>query len=234
MALTCLQIAQSVCRRIGLNPPTAIVTSQDSTMQQVLEMMNEEGQALAEMPWQSLQTEASFTTVAAQTQGTISTIAPGFNYIVNDTIWNRTLRRPVYGPKSEQDWQQAKAMNINGPFNSFRIAGDLLIFNPIPVAGQSCYFEFISTNWLNTGSTTAAVWTTDADTPRVDDQLIVLGAIWRWKAAKGLSFEADFDKYEKRRMDRLNRDGGKPTLNMIGAKYDIQPGVFIPAGSFGQ
>jgi hypothetical protein len=62
----------------------------------------------------------------------------------------------------------------------------------------------------------------------------VLGAIWRWKAAKGLSFEADFDKYEKRRMDRLNRDGGKPTLNMIGAKYDIQPGVFIPAGSFGQ
>lgn len=171
-------------------------------------------------------------TVATQIQGAISTIAPGYNYIVNETIWNRTLRRPVYGPKSEQDWQQAQAMQINGPFNSYRIIGDSLNFYPAPAASQTCAFEFISRNWVTTTASTASAWVADTDTPKVDEQLLVLGTIWRWKEAKGLSFEADFQKYQKRLTDRLGRDGGKPILSMAGAKYDIQPGIFVPAGNW--
>lgn len=234
MALSCLQIIQTACRRIGILSPNAAISSTDAQIIQLLSLSEEEGQEQAKRyTWQALQNEATFTTVAAQVQTTVAAITTGFNYIVNDTIWNRTLRRPVYGPKSQQDWQQAKAMQINGPFNSFRIIADSINFYPSPVAGQSCYFEYISKNWIDTSAaSTSSIWTNDADTPKLDDQLMILGTIWRWKAEKGLDYAEDYAKYERMIADAMARDGGKSTLNMSGAKYDIQPGIFVPAGSW--
>jgi hypothetical protein len=236
MALSCLQIIQTVCRRIGITAPNAAVGSTDPQIIQLLSISEEEGQEQADRySWQALQTEAVFTTVAAQVQGAMSTIAPNCDYVVNDTIWNRTLRRPVYGPRTEQDWQQAVAMAINGPFNSYRIINDQLNFYPIPVAGETCAFEYITRNWINTATLmTSSVWTNDADTPKINDQLIILGTIWRWKAIKGLDYAEDFAKYERRIADAMGRDSSKPTLSMSGqSTYEIQPVVAVPRGSWG-
>lgn len=232
--LTCLQIIQTVCKRIGITSPNTAFGSYDPQIIQLLAISEEEGQEQAtRYPWESLQTEATFTTLATQLQGDLSTIAQGCDYIINDTIWNRTLRRPVYGPRSQADWQQQKAMQINGPFNSYRIIADQINFYPIPVAGQTCAFEYQSKNWITpAGGGSSSAWTSDTDTPKLNDQLIILGTIWRWKNAKGLDYSEDFSKYERRVLDAMGRDAVKPTLSMSGAKYDIQPGVFVPAGSW--
>jgi hypothetical protein len=232
MALTCLQLVQTAFKRLGLNSPSAVVTSNDAQVLQMLSLLEEEGQEqAARYPWQVLQKEATFTTVATQIQTTLASITTGFNYIVNDTIWNRTLRRPVYGPKSEQDWQQALAMNINGPWNSYRIINNAINFNPVPAVGQSCYFEYISNFWVNGSSPTATV-TADTDTIYLDDQITILGLIWRWKAMKGLDYSQDMQKYEAKILDAMGRDAAKPNLNLVGAKYDIEPVVLVPAGSW--
>lgn len=234
--LNCLQILQTVYRRIGLTTaPTAAVGSTDPAVLQMVSLMEDEGQDQAtRYAWQTLQKEATFTTVATETQTTVAAITTGFDFIVNNTIWNRSLRRPVYGPNSQQDWQQKKAMQINGPWNSFRIKGDSILFNPIPAAGQLCYFEYQSLNWvtLNAGGT-ASTFANDLDVPLLNDQLIVLGTMWRWKQQKGLDFKTDFDKYEKRLLDAMGRDAGKQRLAMDGAQYDINPVVMVPAGSWG-
>lgn len=233
MALSVLQIVQTACKRIGILAPTVALGSSDPQIIQLVALCEEEGQGLADRhQWEALQVEALFTTVASQAQTSLATIAPSFNYIVNDTIWNRTLRRPVYGPTSQQDWQQKKAIQLNGPFNSFRIIADVINFYPTPSAGQVCAFEYISRNWINTGTTSSSIFLTDADTPKINDQLIVLGLIWRWKAAKGMDYAEDFAKYETRVMDAMGRDAGKATLNMNGATYDIQPVVLVPRGSW--
>lgn len=235
MALTCLQIIQAACKRIGILSPNAAVTATDQQIIQLVALAEEEGQELAtRYPWEALQVEATFTTVAAQVQTTLAAITSGFDYIINDTIWNRTLRRPVYGPKSQQDWQQAKAMQINGPFNSFRIIADAINFYPNPVAGQTCAFEYQSRAWVSLAAGgTADTWANDADIPKLDGQLMVLGVIWRWKAAKGLDYAEDYAKYERRVTDAMARDSGKAKLDMGGSTPDIQPVVMVPRGSFG-
>ncbi len=234
MALNCLQIIQSACRRIGILSPNTAVTSTDPQIIQLVEMCNEEGREQASRyAWSGLQREATFSTVAAELQISLAAITQGFEYIVNNTIWNRDLRRPVYGPDSEQDWQQAKATQINGPFNRFRIIGSSIYFYPIPTAGENCYFEYISNFWVaDTNGNGSAVFENDTDVTVLDDQLVILGMVWRWKAAKGLAYAEDFRKYEARLLDVQNRDGGKPTLTMTGAKYDINPVVIVPAGSW--
>jgi hypothetical protein len=235
MSLTLLQTIQKVCKRIGILAPNAAFTSTDLQIQQLVELCEEEGQEqAARYQWQALQTEAIFTTVAAQLQGTLSTIAPGCEYIVNDTIWNRTLRRPVYGPRSEQEWQQIKAIQINGPFNSYRIIADAINFYPDPVAGQTCAFEYMSKNWVNSaGGGTSSVWTSDTDTAKLNDRLMLLGTRWRWKAAKGLDYSEDFASYEAIITDAMGRDASKPRLSMSGTIYEIQPVIAIPRGSWG-
>ena len=237
MALTVLQIIQAASTRIGILKPAAAVSAADLQTLQMVALSEEEGQEQADRyTWEVLQIETIFTTVAVQSQGVIQTLAPGFNYIVNDTIWNRTLRRPIYGPKSEQDWQQSVAMQINGPFNAFRIQNDNLNFYPLPVAGQTCSFEYMSKNWIQTSiGGTSAFWTNDADMPLIDDQLMILGTIWRWKQAKGLDYSEDFAKYEKRILDAMGRNAGKPVLSTGGQnQYEIQPVIAVPRGSFTQ
>lgn len=235
MAFTLLQTIQKVCKRIGILAPNAAFTSTDLQIQQLVELCEEEGQIqAARYQWQTLQTEAIFTTLAAQLQGTLATIAPGCKYIVSDTIWNRTLRRPVYGPRTEQEWQQIKAIQINGPFNSYRVINDAINFYPNPVAGQTCAFEYISRNWITTsGGSTSSIWTSDTDTTKLDDQLMLLGTRWRWKMAKGLDYSEDFASYERIITDSMGRDASKPRLSMSGTIYEIQPVIAIPSGSWG-
>lgn len=234
MALSCLEIIQTACKRIGILAPNAAFSSTDQQIIQLVSLCEEEGQELADRyPWAALQSEATFTTVAAQLQTTLAAVTTGFNYIVNDTIWNRTLRRPVYGPNSEQEWQQKKAIQLNGPFNSFRIISDAINFYPSPTAGQTCAFEYITRNWVTTSTAGASsVWTNDADTPKINDQLIILGLIWRWKQAKKLDYAEDFAKYERRVTDAMSRDAGKPTLNLNGASFEIQPAILVPRGNW--
>jgi hypothetical protein len=230
--LNCLQLIQRVCKRIGISVPNAAYTSSDLQVQQLVELANEEGQEQASRyQWQALQREATFTTVVAELQTSLAAITTGFGWIVNDTIWNRTLRRPVYGPDSLQDWQQQKAIQIAGPFNRYRIIANNIRFYPVPAAGQECYFEYITNQWTAAGGTE---YQSDTDTSLLDDTTMILGTIWRWKQAKGMTYAEDFAKYERRIAELLQRDAVKPTLSMTGTMYDVVPLVVVPSGSWNQ
>jgi hypothetical protein len=235
--MSLLSLIGSVCVRVGLPRPNAAFTSVDPQVQQVVELASEEGQELAARhPWQALTREATFTTVAAEVQGTIQGMTgPDFKYVINDTIWNRSLRRPVFGPKSPADWQNLKAQFVNGPWNQYRIRGNQVLFTPQPGAGEDCYFEWQSSYWCVglSGSPYADSWGADSDTSLLDERIMALGTIWRWKAAKGLEYAEDFLKYERDVQDAMARDGGKPKLNLGGGGGgDLWPVVVVPAGNW--
>lgn len=232
--MSVLSIVQSVCQQVGLPTPSSVVSNQDQQISTLVALLNTEGKELAERTnWQALTLQASFTTVASEIQGSVASIAPGLKFIINDTIWNRTLRRPVFGPMSPQRWQQLEAMVMQGPWNQFRIRGGNILFIPQPAAGQSCYFEYVSKNWVSLAAGgTASAWANDADVALLDEDIMTQGLIWRWKAAKGFSYAEDYAMYERRVTNAMGRDGSKDTLNMGDIKYDIYPGIMIPSGNW--
>lgn len=232
--MSLLTIVQDACNDIGILAPTVVVGSTDQQIKQMLALANKEGKALAaRYVWQALQLEATFTTVATELQGTITTIAPGFKYIINDTIWNRTLKRTIFGPVSPQRWQQLKSQSLTGPWGEYRIKEGLLRITPVPTAGESCYFEYVSKNWCQSAAAVAqSKWAADADTGILDEDLMTLGLIWRWKQAKGQEYSEDFNTYEGRVLNDIARDGGKPVLSMDGGADSFQPGVMVPAGNW--
>lgn len=233
--MSLLTMMTQVCRRMGIPTPTSVSSSSDPQILQLMALGNEEGQDLsARYPWQALINESTFTTVATESQGAITTLSgTDFRYILNDIMWDRTLLRPVFGPLVPTDWQNLKARNVTGPWTQFRIRGGLLKFIPVPVAGDTIAFEWVSKNWVTVAAGgTSATWTADADTGLLDEEIMTQGVIWRWKAAKGLEYAEDYNKYERLVADQMGRDGGKQRLNLNGGGGDLPAGVLVPIGSW--
>lgn len=179
---------------------------------------------------------ASTAIVSTQNQGSITALTgPDFNWVLNETMWDRTTRRPVFGPKAPAEWQQLQAQLLTGPWWQYRIRGNQLLFIPAPAVGDTIYFEWVSKFWCTTATSTIQTqssYLTDTDVAILDERLITLDALWRFKADKKLDYSEDYDKAEAAIADAMGRNASKPRLNLAGAAGDILPGVFVPAGSW--
>lgn len=235
--MTCLGIIQDVCGRINLPTPTTAAQSSDQAIQQLVALAKKEGEwQTSDYDWQVLLLEGTFTTVGTETQvANIQTTFPGFKAVLNDVMWNRNLRRPVFGPMTPQRWEQLKAMVMQGPWNQFQIRGNAILFNPVPSAGDPIWFQYKSVNWAQSATgTPQSSFQADTDVLLLDEATFKLGIEWRWKKAKGFDYAQDFVDYEQMLATSKARDGSKDVVNMGDVRYDIYPGILVPSGSWGQ
>lgn len=235
--MSLLSLVQAVAIKVGITKPSAAVASVDSNIQQLIGFANEAGQELAaRFGWQELTKEATFVTVATESQGVIQTLTGAdFSWVLNETMWDRTTRRPVFGPKLAPEWQQLKAQLLTGPWSQYRIRGNNVLFIPVPAAGDSIFFEWVSNYWVAIAGSAVGVqsaFQADTDVSLIDERLLTLDTTWRYKQTKRLAYDEDFDKAEAAIADAITRNGSKPRLNLGGAAGDILPGIFVPAGSW--
>lgn len=235
--MTLLALIQYVCRRTALPNPSSVYGNADEQIKQMMGLLEEEGNDLNKRGnWERTTFEASLTTLAVEDQGAITSIATNaFDYIINDTMWDRTSKLPVIGPESSQDWQALKAVVTTGPRYRMRIRGGHLLVNPAPPASDAWYFEYHSENWILQvdGTTYLQYFGADTDVPLLPASLLIMGLRWRWKKEKGLSYAEDFATYEMQVKNALGRDGGKKVLYQDGCgSRGPEPGIWVPGGSW--
>jgi hypothetical protein len=233
-----LEVIQRACNAIGIDEPSVAVASTEQDVVQLVELLNQEGRSLSTRhDWQALTYEATFTTVATESQGSLTTIigaTQGLRKIVNDTIWNRDTQQPICGPLSKPRRQAYKALSLTGPYSEYYIRGDTLRFYPAPPAGEDCYFEYVSNMWCtdSTGATYRRNVAADTDLFLLDDEIILAGIEWRWLRKKGLSYAEEFASYEALVDLAMRRDGTKRTINMDEPSEKVRAGTFVPIGSW--
>jgi hypothetical protein len=218
--MSLLSIIQDAAGQLGITRPTSAVSSTDLQTRQLLALANEEGKELARrFEWEILKKEGTFTTVATETQvASLTTTFTDFARITNNTMWNRTQSRPVRGPLSDQQWQLRRAAAAQvGVEYYFRIRGGALLFNPTPAAGDSVYFEYISSKWCQSTLSVAQIaWGADADTGLINEEAMRLGVVWRFLKAKGLDYSEEFRTYEMALSDLFGPDAGNGVVDMGG------------------
>jgi len=233
--MSLLSIVQAFAKRTNINTPTTVLGTTDPQVKQALGLLEEEGNDLASRgDWQQLTNEALHTTIAAESQGAITTIASnGFKYIKNDTIWDRDARTPIYVIDGT-DWQQVKATAVTGPDYQARFRGGNLIVNPTPTAGLTWAFEYVSKNWIQdaAGANDSQYFNYDTDVPILPEELLLLGLRWRWLKEKGFEYAESFATYEREVQNALSRNQMRRVLNMSARRYTPEPKVFIPDGSW--
>jgi len=190
---------------------------------------------VTEWRWSGLTLEATFSTLAQEDQGALSTLAPsGFGWILQDTIFNRTNNRQLTGSISPEEWQSAKASNSTGPSYFYRIRQGKLLFLPTPAADETCAFEYASTYTVldNDGATYKAYPIEDTDTFVIDYKVVLAGLRWKWKAEKGLAYAEEFARYTKLLGLSKGRDAKPPPLSMHEGCHDARPGIVVPSGNW--
>ncbi len=230
--MTLLTTIQGACDRIGLSRPSAVVSSSDQQVRELLALANEEGMELSRRAdWQALTKEQTFTSLAQETQ--TSMVPADYDRFVSDTFWNRTRKRAFQGPVTSQDWQYIKAMTTAPLPEVFIYRGNDILIQPVPTAGDTFAFNYVSKNWCqSSGGTAQDAWAADTDTGLLPERLITLGTVFRWKAMKGLSADIDGAMYDTQVRQALLRDKPARTLNMAGEGMDRRPGIFVPEGDW--
>lgn len=192
---TLLSLVNAACLELGIPTTTVVVASGDVQVLQLLALANREGreQVAAPTQWPQLQKTQTITLV----NGTPSYAFPSdFDSYISDTIWNPSMRWPVAGPISPQNWEFLKSGLINTqPWMRYRIWQGKIFFDPTPTStnnGQTVTIEYQSNAYCySSGGTAQSAWTADTDTFALPEDILVLGLKWRWLAAKRLDYSEE-------------------------------------------
>lgn len=237
--LTLLEVINQFSQRTLGKTVTSVLSSTDPQIVQMKALLQEGLEDTSQRgAWEALVNEASWATLAAESQGAITTLATnGWNgYFMPETLWDRTEKLPLLGPTSAKDWQFLKAIVVTGPRYSFRLRQDLFIVTPAPPAGHTWVFEYVSKNFVKTAlNVYQNTFTLDTDTILLPENIVKADLRWRWKKEKGLPYAEDFNSFERLCNNALGRDGGKKVLKLDapeGGYSGPKPGIFVPAGSW--
>ena len=227
--MTILSTLQSASRLLIGRKPSAFFSSTDAFEAELVELANEAAIDIAKRhDWRAL------TKLAEITGNGVTTSFPlpdGYD------------RMPL------------KAALISSQFNwSLRMARDLdqwLDFQTRPVAGSPGYWIILDgqmqvlpaypnehkarfyyiTNQIVSGGKSA--FTADTDVFRLDERLLKLAVIWRWRALKRLEYAEDMQNFEIALSQEIARDKGARSLvvGSVRMPFDAEfafPGVIVP------
>ena len=228
--MSLLTILQDAADRLGVVRPASAIGSSDQQTLRLLGMAQAEGKTLARRhPWQSITRLKTFTGVAASIQ--TDALPDDFDRFVPETFWNRTQKRFVNGPLSPQAWQAIQAKDIPPVSDAFRLSTGNILITPNPVTTDTYAYEFVSLKWCTTadGATRQAAWTADDDVGLLDEELMTIGVVWRFKKTQGFNYSEEFRNYEIEVTQLMARDGGSRTLRM-GSDIDVTR-PFVPTFS---
>lgn len=234
-----LTLVQDACSMLAITPPATLFGTVDSQPIQMRTLLNEELAEQRKWPdvyWVKLIKEWNFTTLAADVQPS-NALPPDMDHFVDQSMWDRTLTRPVVGPISPQLWEAWKARPVlTSVVFGFRLRGNQFLTAPNPPAGDAVYYEYISTLAVYSHGTASTPdldsFQNDDDTCVFDTTVLERGIRWRFLRAKGLSYAQEYEEWVSLLQREASRTGGMPRLSMAGSFSDWLAGPYVPTYNF--
>jgi|TARA_R110000803_G_scaffold20541_4_gene52757 hypothetical protein len=184
-----LKIIQNAADEIGIVQPATGINSGAVETIKLIRYADKVGNSLMKsFHWQILTKEKTFTSVATETQ-TSTILEADFDRFIPETFWDRTDSFLMTGPTTAKEWQNLKATSYNNTgARKFRLRGDSILIIPVPTAGLSYAYEYISTKWVDIAATGTpkVAFTIDTDVPLLNPELLTLGIIYEYLEGDGL------------------------------------------------
>lgn len=235
--MSLLTICQDVAAACGFGRPSSIINSSDTTAIQLLALCQQQGEQLSKAKnWSVLVEEHTFT---LSTSDQDYALPSDFRWIVPNTTWDRSDDRIVLNPITGEEWQFLKAWtSVAGLNRRARIRGGQLEFEQTITSsdnGKTIAFEYLSKYWadVSAGGTPKVRFTIDTDVSLIDEELFKLGVLWRFRRAKGLSYESELAEYQQQLNLTKAGDGGARRINMGGQNFSGIQDPNVPETGYG-
>lgn len=140
-----------------------------------------------------------------------------FEYFVQKTFWDGTMRWELVGPISAQEKNVLRyGVAVSGPRRRFYVRDSRIFIDPVPdTDNESIAFDYFSNAWCqSSGGTDQTRWAADTDTYLLDEDCFIQGIKWRFLRAKGLDYSQEKLDYDTDCMRVLARDGGSRDISL--------------------
>jgi len=154
-----------------------------------------------------------------------------FKSYINRTWWDRTNRWELLGPDSPQmDQWHRSGIVVTGPRRHWRQLGKVgaqyrIWPQPSEISTPlQLVYEYLSDSWVNVGGLGqqfSAAFTSDTDTPVLDDRALILSLKYRFWGQKGFNYLPMQQEYVDW-VDRLvGRDGGSGSISLVKRQHPL-------------
>ena len=216
--MTLLTIVQDAMVQVGLKSPTIAFTSTDDTVQHFVRMTQVEGDALTfdEYDWPQLKTLASYTGDGTAT--TFDLPVDFMAWLPGHAFWLNGQPRAPLLMVTDEIMIEAKAAALAPIRPLWHRVGTQIELYPALGNGDIIKTQYFSEYWVQDvdGTTIKPRWVADTDNSMLPARLITLGAVWRYKHARGLDYAEDFRSYRIAVMQAMKAAASRPVITMAG------------------
>ena len=212
--MSLLTVFQQACTSgIALEKPSAVYGSTTREHVELANIANEMAAMIAAShEWQILNKIAVITG-----DGTTEDFAlpADFDRMLDKSqLWSTSLETPLSPISDRDDWLELDIKTFDFVINAWIIyAGEIHIKPALSTGVQVKYF-YQSNLWGLNGSTPISEFTADTNTFRIDERLLKLGIIWKWREMKGLPYAEDLATYERLLAKLAMRDKGSRIIRL--------------------
>ncbi len=238
--MSLLTLVQNPLNEIGLQEvPASIVGNNNPTATQSLALANRSLQQVArEINWQPISRKATITTVSGQGEYALPS---DFKSIVDQTVWNTSQRRRLFGAETPQDWALLKSWSTTNTvalfYRIFRSeSSNVRVFHlhPTSLDANTITYEYISNALTQSagGTLQGQTFLADTDEALFDEDLLSLCFKWRYLKSKGLPYAEELRDYEEAVAYEASATGNK-VIDMGADGLASQRILSVPDGGYG-
>lgn len=211
--MTILSVCQDAAIKLNRAKPTSIFSSSDQFAAELLLAAKDTADSLIkeEHDWRAL-------TVLQTCQGdAVTEVFPlpvDYERLIKDAkLHSLRFKNATFRPARDLDeWLFLKDnLLVGSPGNWVILNGSVQIFPPLPVNDTARYY-YISNYYARVAGVAQPTFTADTDTFALDERLLRLGIIWRWRADKRLEYAEDLKNYEIAKMAAMGKDKGSQAI----------------------
>jgi hypothetical protein len=232
--MTILSACQSAAIRLVGREPTTIFSSQKAFELELSDLVQEAAVDIAKaFEWQALM-------VLAEHQGDGTTTAfdfpAGYDRMpVKGNIHSATWQQSGYRPARDRDHWINLQTYLSAGTPGFWIVLDnkMQIYPPMGPSEKAQYYFLTSEIAKSASGDGKTVISADDDVFKLDERLLTLALIWRWKEMKGLEYSESMANYERALAQIGGADKGRRILSVGSRRTSIDadlafPGTIIP------
>ena len=227
--MTLLEIVQEACKEVGQPRPSVVISATSDTPVRMLSLLNTAGKNLAiEHDWTALTDVETFTPLAQESQ-TGHPPADFQKFTSQAAMWDVNNERPLVGPLPMDQWMRLVVDAQQNIDKYWTVIGGTIRILPAPAVTDSFTYAYQSKNWvLSAALASKAAFTADDDTPRIDDELLLLELIWRWKHSIGVDYAEDISNAGRRKEMVISADRGNRIVSLSKPWDGDIPDTFWP------
>lgn len=229
--MTILSVCQDAAVKLNRSKPSSLFSSTDAFASELLLAAKETAESLVkeEHDWRAL---TKMQTCTGDASTTVFALPVDYERMIKDAkLHSLRFKNATFRAARDLDeWLFLKDnLLVGSPGNWVILNGSVQVFPPMPVSDTARFFYISNYYALSAVNTPQAGFLADTDTFALDERMLRLGIIWRWRADKRLEYAEDMKNYEIAKMAIMGKDKGSQAITVGRQRVSRANEVAYPA-----